>query len=257
MQEWNKKDLVIFTDDMDSNVASMLVETHKRGIMNILIIKAPVLWKDYIFEDFAKVTGSTIVEDASGVNYSNLLLTHLGTCGRITVDKDETLIIPTVDYTDHINNLKQEGSNDSKLRLSWLTTKTAILKLGANNESELSHKRLKCQDAINASILALRDGVVAGGGLALYDVASRIESSGAGVIITKALQAPHLQLVENNGGTTLVINSGVVDAASVVKNAVRNAIALASTVLTLGGDVAIPPERKALEATLSANKYPF
>ncbi len=264
-----KKDLIIFTDDMDSGVASLLVKAHRDNILNILVIKAPVLWKNYVFEDFAKVTGATIVEDASGVNYKNLELGHLGTCGKITVDKEETTIVGGADISDHISDLKsRRDDNDSLLRLSWLTTKTCILRLGANNESELSYKRLKCYDAINASKLALRDGIVPGGGVALLNASRGLPDTEAGQIVREALKEPVKQILKNSGYTAIDINewaksgigkyifiegddfrsgrgmdvikggivdmfeAGIVDAAAVVKNAVRNAISLASTILT-------------------------
>lgn len=271
-----KKDLVIFTDDMDSGVASVLVKAHRERIMNILIIKAPTLWKNYVFEDFARVTGATIVEDASGINYKNLKLEHLGTCAKITVDKDETTIIPSVDFSDHIKELKASREDDAKLRLSWLTTKTCILRLGANNESELSYKRLKCYDAINASKLALRDGIVPGGGIALWVASEKLPDTPAGHIIGYALREPYRQILKNAGvdnegitkeppkirGITCgydctdglhkdMLKSGIVDATAVVKNAVRNAISLASTVLTGRILIALPqktPEQIAAES---------
>lgn len=255
-----KKDLVIFTDDMDSGVASVMVKAHQDRVLNILIIKAPVLWKNYIFEDFARVVGATIVEDATGITFKNLQLNHLGTCEQITVDKDETIIIGGADISDHIAALKAEGSNDSLLRLSWLTTKTALLKLGANNESELSYIRLKCEDAINASRLALRDGVVAGGGSTLFSIAKELPDTVAGNILREALKAPIKQMLDNVGyegtdnswydgvhgfdirtlETVDMFERGIIDAATVTKNAVRNAIALASTVLTSNIVVTIP-----------------
>lgn len=244
MQQLGKKDLVIFTDDMDSGVASILVNTHKARIMNILIIKAPVLWKNYVFEDFARITGSTIVEDASGVNFKNLQLDHLGTCGKITVDKDETVVIGIEDIRDHMASLALENTDDSKLRLSWLNVKTAILKIGANNESELSYKRLKCYDAINSSRLALKDGVVSGAGWSLYVASKDLPDTQEGELLRQALTAPMKQNMENmgieDGFDGRWFGKDVIDSSIVVKNAVRNAISLASTVLTLGGDVALP-----------------
>lgn len=236
----NNQALVIFTDDMDSGVASRLVATHKAKVAKILIIKAPVMWKNYVFEDFAKVTGATIVEDASGLNYKNLKLEHLGTCAKITVDKDETTIVSSVDYSDHIASLKADGTDDSKLRLSWLTTKTCILKLGANNESELSHLRLKCHDAINSSRLALKDGIVVGGGISLKIASVCLPDTVAGNILKKALQAPLAQNLANMGIVEPNWGDEVVDACAVVKNAVRNAISLASTVITTGGVINLP-----------------
>lgn len=239
-----KKDIVIFTDDMDSSIATRMVDTHKAGIMNICIIKAPVLWKQYIFEDFAKVTGATIIEDATGVTFKNLGFAHLGTCGKIVIDKDETIITGGADITDHINDLKQRGDEDSLRRVWWLSTKTATLRLGANNEGELSHLRLSAEDAVHSSYLALHHGIVAGGGVALLNVAKNSTNE----LLTTVLQAPFKQIIQNanfsipqlkdnlgmdvkTGEVVDMFDAGIVDSAIVVKNAIRNAVAIASIIL--------------------------
>ena len=247
------KPLVIFTDDMDSGVAQRMIATHRAKVAKILIIKAPVIRKQAVFEDFAKITGATIVEDSSGINFKNLKLEHLGTCGKITVDKEETIVLGTKDISGHISELKKNDDIDSKLRLCWLQTKTCILKLGANSESELAYLRLKCYDAINSSKLALKDGVVKGGGQCLALVADSLPADGAGDILRIALIEPlkqnciNMGLDVNSGATVPNFDKDVVDAAAVVKNAVRNAIALASTILTTGVVIVKPkkePENK-------------
>lgn len=255
LSKQGKKDLVIFTDDMDSGVASIMVKAHQDKILNILIIKAPVLWKNYIFEDFAKITGSTIVEDATGINFKNLELKHLGTCGKITVDKDETIVVGIANISDHIAELGKMGDNDSLLRLSWLQTKTAILKLGANSESELSYLRLKTEDAINSSRLALRDGVVAGGGVCLAVIAGLLPKTTAGNILSNALMAPLNQNLKNMNMTNWNWGPEVLDASVVVKNAVRNAISLASTILTTNIVITLP--KKEDKQSLLAPKMSF
>lgn len=235
----DKKDLVIFANDMDSNVASLLVNLHKSKTFNVLIIKAPTLWHDLVYDDFAKCTGATIVEDASGVNFKNLDWKHLGTCGKIVVDKEETVLTGIADISGHIEDLKKENSDNAKLRLSWLTTKTAILKLGANSESELSYLRLKTNDAINSSRLALKGGVVQGAGLCLLDIASELPNTPVGQIVAKAISEPAKQIQENQPQDE---NEDIVDSAIVIKNAVRNAVSLAGTILTCGVVVTIPPK---------------
>ncbi len=242
-----RKALVIFTQDMDSNVASMLVELHKKGTLNICIIKAPTLWRDYIFEDFAKYTGATIIEDATGKNFKNMQLSDLGTCDKISIDEEETIIIGGQDISKHIANLEAKGDDDSKLRLSWLVNKTAILKLGANSESDLSYKLLKCKDAIRSSQLALKYGVVAGGGQCLVQVADNLFDSIAGSIMKKVLNSPFLQIIENSGTIGKPIKpeipDSIVDSSMVLKMAVRNAIGIASTILTANGIVYLPEEK--------------
>lgn len=248
--QYQGRPLVIFTDDMDSTVASFMVKAHKEKLMKVLIIKAPILWKGMIFEDFAKITGSTIVEDASGVNFKNLALSHLGTCGKIIVDKEETTVVGIADITDHLNDLKAKDDNDSKLRLSWLQTKTAILRLGANSESELSYLRLKCSDGINSSRLALKDGVVVGGGVCLGTIAQDLPDTIAGNILKEALKAPW-DIIKNE-------DPSIKDATLVIKNATRNAISLASTILTIGVVITTPePTEKELTLMAMSAKRPF
>lgn len=261
------KTLVIFTDDMDSNVARILIElqrNEKRSI-NILIIKAPILWKSYVFQDFAKITGATIIEDASGTRLGKYLqLNWLGTCDTIIVDKEETIVIGINDISQHIVDLTLSGLPDDLLRVSWLTTKTAILKLGAKSETELSYKRLKCEDAIFSSRAALRYGIVPGGGIALYNARHSLPDTIGGHIIAEALKAPLMQIIVNAGkwddinpktmfsgnqgydaNTNKIVDmfeAGIVDASAVVLGAIRNSLGIASTLLTTSSVITLPPK---------------
>ena len=246
LQKKGKKDLVIFTNDMDSGVASLLIKAHRDRIINCLIIKAPTLWKDYVFEDFAKITGATIVEDSSGItSWKDLPLSALGTCGKIVVDKEETVVTGLADISDHIEALKQDGSTDSLRRLSWLQTKTAILKLGANSETELSWKRLKCEDAINSCQKALQSGVVIGGGLCLELVSHELPDTIGGKILSQALLAPCKQILENMNLGEPNWGIEIIDAAKVVKQAIRNAIGVSSTILTASAVITLPKKDQA------------
>ena len=257
------KSLVIFTDDMDTDVATSLIRVHKSGEIRILIIKAPVIWKEYVFEDFAKCVGATIVDVGSGIDLKKLPLSALGTCGTIITDAKETIILGTKDISEHIEALKEEGSIDSKHRLSWLVTKTCNLYLGANSEGDLYYKTMKCKDAINASRLALQDGVVKGGGLCLGEMI--INGDITMGIMRDALRAPLIQLMKNAGIPDIKdydkylasIGKDVVDSSMVLKNAVRSAIGLASTTLTAG--VTIPFLEKTQEelALLNSTKKMF
>jgi chaperonin GroEL len=264
------KDLVIFTDDMDSEVAASLIAKHlktRSGIeqdfpMRVLIIKAPVLWKNFVFEDFAKIVGATIVEDASGISFKNLELKHLGSCEKLEVDKDNCKVIGIKDISAHLKDLHQEGTNDAKRRIAWLSTKTAKLFLGAKSESELSYRKFKCEDAIFSSQLALKGGIVSGGGLALLNASRILPDTVGGQLLKQALKAPILQIQRNagygveatdtlaggefgfNASTKQMENlmeTGIVDAALIVKGVVRNSISIASTMLTTHACLVIPP----------------
>ena len=261
----NPRDLVIFASDMDSNVAQVLINTHQSpdAFNNILVIKAPVIFQQTSFEDFARVVGATIVEDSTGVNFSNLQLKHFGTCGKMVVTKDETVLLGTCDITDHLNDLKSAGDNDSLLRASWLSTKTALLKIGADTETALAYVRLKASDAINSSRLALIGGTVKGGGFCLYEASRSLPDTVSGSILKKALQAPIIQNLKNMGlsqDDCSPFPPIVIDAAIVQKNAVKNAISLASTLLTTKIIITKPPksaEQLAHEIMTKTGQRPF
>lgn len=252
------RDLVIFTNDMDSGVASMLIDLHKSKRLNVLVIKAPVMWQDLVFDDFAKCVGATIVEDKTGLTFKNLKLEHLGTCGKIEVDTEDTILTGIQDITEHCKELQAKGDDSSLLRLSWLATKSAVLKLGASNHQELSVKRLKANDSNRSTYLALQHGVVTGGGLCLADIS--FPDGEVGEILYKALQAPRNQAVANYGigleEYMELITTDIVDASMVIKKAIRNAIGIASTILTASSIITLmdlTPE----EIALQANKNPF
>lgn len=297
MKQQGSKDLVIFTSDMDSGVASMLIGLHMKKDFNVCIIKAPVLWKDFVYEDFARCTGATIVEDATGLNFKNLQLSHLGTCGKIIVDEEETTLRGTRDITEHKKRLQEKGDEDSLRRLAWLTNKTAVIKLGSNGATDLSGKRLKCNDAVRSSSMALKYGIVPGGGLAFLNVSRRLPNTDAGNLLKSALQYPMALNMANAGhspeyrkswwqfwknepieyaffhreaGDSVGYNSktnevcdmfseGIVDSSKTLKNSVRNAIGIASTMLTQKGIVYIPPmtpEEMAYKTSMNAT-YDF
>ena len=256
-------ELVMFVDDIDPTVVQALAFTHSRGIFKTLIIKAPVLWKDWLYADFAAITGATIVEPASGVTLKDVRVSHLGTCDKIVTNKEETIVVGIKDISEHIKKLEEDPSEETQLRLAWLKTKAAVLKLGASSESELSYKRLKAEDARNAAYLALQDGVVPGGGVALYNAALELPETIGGKILREALMAPFWQIVTNaglepdqltythdiGGNYGFDANTGsivdmweakIVDPARVTKNSVRNAISIAGTVLTAETITVIP-----------------
>jgi len=243
-----KSELVLYCEDIDVGVASRLALTHMNGKFKTHLIKAPTLWKDWIYEDLSHLLGATPVDYSNGKTFKTLQLEDLGTCDKLISTKDETRLIGTKDISEHINSLNEKGITDDQqlLRTSWLNTKVGILKLGANSEAELSYKRLKTIDAINASKLALEDGVVCGGGLALYNIANTVPD-----YLKKALKAPLLQIIKNGGEvenideihgsigynakTNTIVDmweANIIDPASVVKNSVISAISVAGTILT-------------------------
>jgi chaperonin GroEL len=252
-----EKGLVIMAKDIEDTVVNGLITQIHKKYLNLLIIKPPTLWRDYIFEDFAKVTGATIVDPTNGLDFKGLALNHLGHCDKIICDDEETVILPSVDFSEHLAHLKSKKDKDSELRTYWLNTKTAILRLGAINEGDLSLLLLKAKDALHSSKLALQDGIVAGGGVALLNVSRKITNP----ILKEALKAPFKQIVKNGRGNFEEIeskcgeNTGfndktkkivdmyedkIIDSAQVVKNAVRNAIGVASLALGTHNLISLP-----------------
>lgn len=223
------KSLVIYCEDIDPTLLGMLAMTHANGIFKTLIIKSPKLWKDWLYEDFAKITGATIIAPENGVTLATVDFKHLGTCDRISTTREETTVMGIKNIKDHIENLRAQNTEESKLRLAWLETKAAILKLGANSESELSYISKKARDGRNASFLALKDGVVTGGGVTLMEIAKTLPNTIGGNILREALQVPNRQILINGLES---INPKVLDPVLVVKNAVINAVSVAGTVLT-------------------------
>lgn len=250
-----KKELVIFANEVEAPVIPHLVMTRARNGFRTVVVKMPVLWKDLWYQDIAKLTGATII-DEGGISLKNATLEHLGTCGEVLIDKDATFLDGVKDITAHLKDLEADGSDEAKLRISRLNTKTARLFVGAISDQALSYKRLKVEDARNAAYLALQDGVVAGGGVCLRNAVYDFPESKDGkvsegeLILAKALNAPYKQILENagisgdaiangaqgvdarTGDIVNMFDAGILDAAKVVKSSIRNAISVASTLLT-------------------------
>lgn len=250
-------ELVLACDDIDAKTLQALASAHQAGIFKVLVIKMPVLWKDFLYEDFAKITGAKIVNPVLGTSLKTFSNSWLGTCEKIISSSEETIVLGTKDITDHLKALEEAGDDDSKRRIFWLQTKTAILKLGANSETELFYLRGKASDARNASYSALQHGVVAGGGIALMNCIKALpEDTIGGYILDKALRAPYKQIITNFGGekelvvqyaakdahemgfdaktgkVTNMFESGIIDSSLVTKNAITNALSVVSNVLT-------------------------
>lgn len=247
-----KKELVIFANEVEAPVIPNLILTRAKTGFRTLLVKMPVLWKDYWYSDIAKLTGATVIDEGT-VSLKNATLEHLGTCGEVLVDKDATYLDGIKDIMQHLKDLEAEGSDDALLRLSRLNTKTARLFVGAPSDQALSYKRLKIEDARNAAYFALQDGIVAGGGVALVNVVKSLPDTIGGKILRVALKIPAKQIAENAGFPDMVIGEdyengrgldaktgqfvdmfevGILDPSKIVKGSVKNAVSVASAVLS-------------------------
>lgn len=238
-----QKDLVIFTHDIDLNVLSKMAGIHRAKVMNVLVLKPPAVWGDQVYEDFARCVGADILEEGSGVTFQNIVKSindgsfKLGTCEKLVTDSEGTVLTGIQDISAYKKELEAKGDNESKRRLWRLNAKTALLKLGSGSESELSYKLLKTNDALNACRSSLIDGVVVGAAKSLYKTANDFNVfTPTSKIFISALQAPYIQLIVNNGGQELE-TEGIYDATFIMKSAVKNALSLASIVLTTKADI--------------------
>lgn len=248
------KDLVVFVDEIDPLVVPDLIKTRIVQGFRLAVIKMPVLWKDWWYEDLSKATGATVIDPTAGLSMKDVTKEHLGTAGHILVTKDSTHLDGIKDVSEHIAELQAEGTEDSELRVARLNTKTARYYVGAQSESALSYRRLKVEDAIAAAHHALNGGVVVGGGVALYNASKLTDNP----ILRTALQTPLKTIIENAGGELSdeigghmgfnsrtrqvedLFEQGIVDPRNIVLNAVKNAVSVAATVITAPTIVSLP-----------------
>lgn len=256
------KEIVIFCDDIELQVIADLYKTQRIRGFKTIVVKMPVLWKDEWWEDLALASGATLIDVASGIKINEATMEHLGTVEHMTITKEDTFIDGIKDLTLHIANLQSQGDEKSLLRASRLNTRTARYYVGAHSETALAYRRLKTEDAINAASCALDNGVVGGGGIALLNVSRELpENEIGGIILKEALQKPYKQIVENTGKNSGIptqeigfnsktgemvnmFKAGIVDPTDVQINAVKNAIGVAATILTVGTVVILPKEEQ-------------
>lgn len=286
-----RKDVVLFADDVEGEALSILVLNKLKGVFNTVAVKAPSFGdrrKD-IFEDIATLTGATVVSDDRGMTFENTGLEVVGTARKVIVGKDETTIIEGAG-TDaairaRIGQITTQAENASSeydkeqydKRAAALSGKVAVIKVGGASETEIDEKKFRVDDAVAATKAALAEGIVAGGGVTLVNLARKLSADGADSIaagrqiLKNALKQPFTQIMENAGlnsaallaqvesgkpglgvnvmepeaGLIDVKKAGVIDPARVTKEAVQNAVSIASTAATMGALVVDIPEPEA------------
>jgi chaperonin GroEL len=249
------REVVLYCDEIEQNVLASLAKTNiaalnGEDVIKTLVIKSPVMFKDWLFEDLEEMTGAIAIDSSLGATFEGFKEEWLGSVKTWKAEKDESRLNGTKDISAHIvaieKAITEEKKEEYRPRLGWLNTKVAILKVGANSESELSWKIKKTIDASNASRLALKDGVVQGSGLA-FGHGIRATSSD---ILKAALEAPSKCLVENNGGKLIEINetflNTVLDPWIVIKSALTTAVSLSGIILTTKGALVVPEYYKEL-----------
>ena len=286
-----KKDVVLIADEVEGEALSILVLNKLKGVFNTVAVKAPSFGdrRKEILRDIAVLTGATVISEDHGLTFENAGLEVLGSARKVIVGKDETTIVegagkPSA-VQEQIAQIKALSDNASSeyekeqfdKRAAALSGKVAVIKVGGATETEIDEKKFRVDDAVAATKAALAEGIVAGGGVTLVNLAGGLKVTGADSIaagrqiLKDALKQPFLQIMRNAGlnadallaqvevgkagfGVNVmkpenelvdVKKAGVIDPARVTKEAVQNAVSIASTAATMGALVVDVPEPEA------------
>ena len=277
------KELVIIAEDVDGEALATLVVNRLRGTLKAVAVKAPGFGdrRKAMLEDIAILTGGVVISEEVGLKLENVELEHLGTARQVRITKDETIIVDGNGNKDviarrvaQVRAQAEEATSEfdkEKLqeRLAKLSGGVAVIEVGAATEVELKDKKLRIEDALNATRAAVEEGIVAGGGTTLIDIIPAldgIEATGdvlTGVnLVRRAVEEPLRQIAYNAGleGSVVVervkstesgigfnalteeyvdmVKAGIVDPAKVTRSALQNAASIAALVLTTESIVA-------------------
>ncbi len=288
--------LLIVAEDVEGEALTTLVLNKLRGTIDVVAVKAPGFGdrRKEMMKDIAILTGGVVISEEVGYDLKEATVDMLGQAGTVKVDKDSTVIVNGAGEKDEIqariNAIKKQAEetesefDKEKLqeRLAKLSGGVAVIKVGAATETELKERKLRIEDALNATKAAVEEGIVPGGGVALcsaIDAVSKYvdtlegdEKTGA-KIIERALEEPVRQIAENAGyeGSVIVaevkkqkagygfnaateeyvdmIEAGIVDPAKVTRSALQNAASASAMLLTTeAGIVDIKEDAPAMPA---------
>ena len=284
------KKLVIIAEDVEGEALNTLIVNRLRGTLNVVCVKAPGFGdrRKEMLQDIAILTGGTVISEEVGLELKTATIDMLGRARQVKVTKENTTIVDGAgdaqaikDRVGQIRNQIAVTTSDydkEKLqeRLAKLAGGVAVIKVGAATETEMKEKKLRIEDALNATRAAVEEGVVAGGGTIFVNIIPAVEAllntvdgdEKTGVrIIAKALEAPIRQIAANAGldGSVILekvrnsgkvgygfdaykeeycdmVSAGIIDPAKVTRSALENAASVSAMVLTTESLVADKPE---------------
>ncbi len=277
-------ELVIIAEDIEGEALSTLIINKLRGTLKVLAIKAPGFGdrRKAMLQDIAILTKANLISEELGRQLNSVTIEDLGRCGQVVSTKDNTTIVGGIgdkaDINARVEQIKRQVAETTsdfdreklKERLGRLSSGVAVIEIGAATEVEMRDKKLRIEDALNATRAAVEEGIVAGGGKTFIDILPAlddIEAEGdvkVGVqMVKRAIEEPVRQIAENAGeeGSVIVekvkttgkgfnaltgeyvdmIAAGIVDPAKVTRSALQNAASIAAMVLTTETLVADKP----------------
>ena len=281
--------MLIIADELEGEALTTLVINKLRGTLSVVAVKAPAFGdrRKAMLEDIAILTGGEVISEEKGMRLEETSIPQLGSAKKVKVTKDATIIVDGMGEAGiikgrvtAIKNQIAETTSDydkEKLqeRLAKLSGGVAVIKVGAATETEMKDKKLRIEDALNATRAGVEEGIVSGGGTILVEIAKDMDSfklegeEGIGVeIVKKALTAPLRQIAENAGvdGAVVLekvkdmpegygfnaasekyvnmIEEGILDPVKVTRSAIQNAASVSALILTTEVLVASKKEPK-------------
>ena len=281
LNEAGRRNLLLIAQNIDGDLLPNLVVNKMKGIFNTVAVKAPSYGTNQkkTLQDIATLVGATLISDDEGMQFKNCDLSVVGTAKKIIVDGKSTTIIGgggiAEDVQSRIADLKEllktelDEYEKAKLekRIAALSGKVAVIKVGGATETEIEEKKYRVDDAVAAAKAAMAEGIVPGGGVTLVTLAKETGDTDGGKLLKNALEQP-FRIITSNAGLnpdewlaevrrtgkginvmnepelTDMIKAGVIDPVMVTKEAIKNAVSIAGTAMTMGALVVDIPEKE-------------